>query len=155
MIAAIEPVTICEEFVYQTLSADAALDGLIGADNIWPAFAPVDVTTMHLTHDFTGPAGGIAATPLDGGLALLTLFWDITAWTPGLDRQVLRPVAKRVQEILTGTAAVGKRFLFTSVDGSVWAIACRYGGPIVVAADINPTWQRVAARYVMELRQCA
>lgn len=155
MTAAFEPVTVVEEFVNQLLSADATITTAIGANNIWPAFSPVDVAGTHVTQDFAGPDGGIAAIPMGQAIALLTLRWDVTAWTPGMDRQVLRPAMKAVQAALTGPSIIGKRFNFTSGDGSLWAIACRYMGPVLVPADVGPTgiWQRVSGRFSIELRQ--
>lgn len=150
-----EPVTVVEEFVAQTLLADPVVAAQMGAGNIWPAQSPPDITDRHLVHDFAGPDGGTAAVPLGQAIALLSLRWDITAWIPGMDRQPLRLVMSAVQAALTGPQRVGCRFRFTSVDGSLWDLACRYGGPLAVRAEIAPQglWQRVASRYVIELRQ--
>lgn len=153
MVAPFEPVTIVEEFVYATLSADATIDSLVGADNIWPSFSPSGVNALHLTQDFAGPELGNPAVPMGQAIALLSLDWDITAWTPGRSRQALRAVMKRVQELLTGPSIVGKRFSFVSSDTTAWAIACRYRGPVVVPPEVNPTWQRVSSRFRIELRQ--
>lgn len=154
MAAAFDPVTLVEEFVYATLSADATIDAAIGVDNIWPAFSPAHVNDTHLTQDFAGPDGGIAAVPIGQAIALLSLRWDVTAWTPGMDRQVLRPVMKAVQAALTGPGIKGKRFVFTSGDGSAWSMACRYQGPVLVPADVGPTgiWQRVSSRFLIEMQ---
>ena len=123
MTAPYQPVTVVEEFVYATLAADAELDTLLGADNIWPGFAPAEVTGTHVTHDFAGPDGARRATPLGQGVALLELDWDVTAWTPGADRQALDPITCRVQAVLAGSDGAGCRFAFTRSDGSQWAIA--------------------------------
>lgn len=151
---AFEPVTVVEEWVFQTLSADATIDAEVGADNIWPAFSPPDAGLLHLSHDFAGPEGGIPAVPMGRGIAQIGLRWDVTAWTPGMDRQVLRPVMKAVQAALTGPSIAGRRFRFASYDGSAWGVECTYLGPVVVPADVGPSgiWQRVAARFLVTLR---
>jgi hypothetical protein len=154
MTAPFEPVTIVEEFIHTTLAGDATLLALLGGSaEIWPAFSPASAHALHLTHDFSGPDGGEAAVPMGQGIALLSLTWDITAWTPGQSRQALRPVMQRVQAVLTGPSIVGQRFSFGSNDGSGWAVAVHYRGPIVVPAEVNPTWQRVCGRFWVELRQ--
>ena len=149
-----DPVLIVEEFIFQTLKDDPTIDSLVGPDNIWPAFSPVDVAEMHLTHDFAGPDGGRPSVPQGQGLGMIELDWDITAWVEGEDRQILRPVMKAVMSRLTGAEIRGRMFQFESDDGSYWDVSVRYSGPVVVPADIGPgmTWQRVSARYAVTLR---
>lgn len=152
MTAPFEPVTICEEFVHQTLSVVAAVtDEFPGG--IHPAFSPADVESRHCTHDFAGPDEGRSAVPFGQGIAALTLHWDITAWTPSPDRQELRAGMKAIQAELTGPSLRGKQFRFVSDDGSAWRIQCGYRGPIVVPADVGPPgiWQRVSGRYELWL----
>src|SRR5262245_53293998 len=129
----------------------------MGADNVWPGQSPPDITDKHLTHDFAGPDGGIAAVPLGQGTAQLTLRWDVTGWIPGMDRQPLRVAMMAVQVALTGAERLGKQHRFVASDGSGWHITCRDGGPVRATPEIGPIglWQRVSSRYVIELRQLA
>jgi hypothetical protein len=152
-----EPVTVVEEFVAQTLLADPAVAAAMGSGNIWPAQSPPDITDRHLVHDFAGPDGGEPAVPLGQAIALLSLRWDITAWIPGMDRQPLRDAMRAVQAALTGPNRTGQWFRFTSVDGSVWDLACSYRGPILVRPEIGPQglWQRLSGRYRIQLQQVA
>lgn len=153
MTAPFEPVTIVEEWCYAVLSANVTVTAEVG-DRIYPAFSPATITTRHLVHDFAGPDEGIAAVPMGQGIALLSMLWDVTAWEPREDRQLLRPVMKAVQAELAGSSIRGLSHRFGSADGSVWALDVTYRGPIVVPADVGPpgVWQRVSARFEVRLR---
>ena len=156
MASPFEPVSIVEECVYSVLAADATIDAAIGADNIWPAFSPPDAGTPHLVQDFAGPELGIAAIPMGQAVAQMGLRWDVTAWNPGMSRQVLRPIMKAVQAALTGPSIRGKHHAFVSaLDGSAWDITCSYLGPVVAPIDVAPSgvWQRVSGRFLVQLRQ--
>lgn len=153
--SAYEPVTLMYEFVYRQLAADATIDALIGADNIWPRMSPPDVTGPHITHRFYGPEGGIPARPLGQGQAVIGLEWRVSAWAPGFDEQVLRAPMIAAHAALGGSDDRGKRVTFVSGDGSTWAITGWYLGPIVTADDISPAgiWQEVSSLFRFEVRQ--
>jgi len=155
MTAPFEPITVCEQFVYEVLTGVPAIVAQFPG-GIHPAFSPPDVQTRHVTHDFAGPDEGQPAVPFGGGIALLGLLWDVTGWEPSADRQLLRPGMKLIQGELSGPELRGKGFAFDSDDGSGWSVNVTYRGPIFVPADVGPPlWQRVSGRFLLHLRQTA
>jgi len=157
MVVAFEPISVVEEFVYTTLSADEALVLLLGsADAIRPQFMPDEEPDLHVTHDFAGPDGRDTGTiPMGQAIAMLSLRWMIVAWSKGPSRQALRPVMKRIVVALGGLDMRGRQFVFVDSDEIGWDVTTRYEGPARVTPEAGATgvWQQVAGYFRIEIRQ--
>lgn len=149
-------ITVAEEWVYATASANAAVQTALGASpntRVWPAFAPQDALAPFCTHDFAG--GAVIPQPV-GNLppSAYGLAWQITVWGDGADRQGLRAGTTALLAALLGSDMAGRKGVtFTSADGSIWLVNTWYVAPVPAAGEMSAegTYQRVTHEIRLEL----
>lgn len=155
---AVDAITVAEEFVYQTLAADAAVTALLGSGanlRVWPAFAPTDAGFPYCVHDYAG--GATVPKPL-GALppAAWQLHWQVAVWGQESDRQGLRAPMAAVLGALVGSEMGGlKAVTFLSADGSAWSVNSFYYAPVPAPGEMGGegVYQRVTHEIVLELQR--
>lgn len=151
-----DAITVAEEWVYATLSADAAVQAALGSapnTRVWPAFAPQGATAPFATHDFAG--GTVIPQPI-GNLppSAYGLAWQVTVWGDGADRQGLRPAVTAILAALLGSTMAGRKGVhFASADGTLWQVNTWYVAPVPAAGEMGAegTYQRVTHEIRVEL----
>lgn len=152
VLLAYEPVTVVQEFFFDTLRVDSTVLGLLGnPPAIRPAFAPDLRPDLYLT-----PRIEAAISPMHSIAGFEMMRWRIIGWKRGYSQLGLRDVMRAVMGSLTGMERNGKRFpAFVDSDGIGWAIHVKYGGPAATVPEPGETevWQMLASFYDVALRQ--
>ena len=152
MSAPFVPVLVVQRWMHSILSTNPTVTAAVGT-HIYPNVSASDIKVRHITHTFGGPNNAIVAKPMRAPIAMVSLFWDITAWEPGYSQQALEPAMTAIMDVLVGTDTRGTSRRYT--DGSrAFQMDCDYVGPEVVPIEVTPAgvWAPIRERYAVVLR---
>lgn len=154
MVVAFEPVTVVQQFFYDTLRQDPTVLEILGSPPaIRPGFSPDERPDIFVTPRYEDMLN--VGMPIGGSSSWLKMRWRLVGWRRGYSTLGLRAVMKAIMTSLVGANVRGKQFSFVDSDGIGWAIGVQYVGspPTEPEPEETEVWQLIAAYYDVDLRQ--
>lgn len=154
MVAPFVPRSVVSRFMRAVLSADSTVTTALGTTGvIVPDEAIPTKVVLTLAQTFGG--GITIAKRMGAPIAQVSMYWDITGWTPTYSREASEPLMTAAMGVLIGSETRGRTHQWTDPkDNRAWSIDVDWYSEDPVPLDVTTpqVWAPVRHRYRVALR---